>query len=62
MCCLILVPVILLFCGFMSHVILLEIIRFGEVTGWCDKPTVKVAVTVDAPTVVNLVMERLMDS
>lgn len=36
--------------------------RFGEVTEWCDKPTVKVAVTVDAPTVVNLVMERLMDS
>ncbi|KAM5548309.1 hypothetical protein ABKV19_002325 [Rosa sericea] len=36
--------------------------RFGEVTEWCDKPTAKVAVTVDAPTVVNLVMERLMDS
>ncbi|XP_061989505.1 probable uridine nucleosidase 2 [Rosa rugosa] len=35
--------------------------RFGEVTEWCDKPTAKVAVTVDAPTVVNLVMERLMD-
>lgn len=46
----------------MSHLIFLEIIRFGEVTEWCDKPTVKVAVTVDAPTVVNLVMERLMDS
>ncbi|ONH98874.1 hypothetical protein PRUPE_7G270100 [Prunus persica] len=36
--------------------------RFGEVTEWSDKPTVKVAVTVDAPAVVNLVMERLMDS
>ncbi|KAL6226053.1 hypothetical protein ACLB2K_000018 [Fragaria x ananassa] len=36
--------------------------NFGEVTEWCDKPTVKVAVTVDAPTVLNLVMERLMDS
>ncbi|BBH08653.1 uridine-ribohydrolase 2 [Prunus dulcis] len=36
--------------------------RFGEVTEWSDKPTVKVAVTVDAPAVVNLIMERLMDS
>lgn len=36
--------------------------RFGEVTEWSDKPTVKVAVTVDAPAVVNLVMELLMDS
>ncbi|OAY51341.1 probable uridine nucleosidase 2 [Manihot esculenta] len=36
--------------------------RFGEETEWSDKPTVKVAVTVDAPTVVKLVMERLMES
>ncbi|XP_070660855.1 probable uridine nucleosidase 2 isoform X5 [Malus domestica] len=36
--------------------------RFGEVTEWCDKPTVKVAVTVDAHTVVKLVMERLIES
>ncbi|KAJ6677544.1 hypothetical protein OIU85_008148 [Salix viminalis] len=36
--------------------------RFGEVTEWTDKPTVKVAVTVDAPTVVKLLMERLMES
>uniref|UniRef100_A0A2N9IL63 Inosine/uridine-preferring nucleoside hydrolase domain-containing protein n=1 Tax=Fagus sylvatica TaxID=28930 RepID=A0A2N9IL63_FAGSY len=36
--------------------------RFGEVTEWTDKPTVKVAVTADAPTLVKLVMERLMDS
>ncbi|KAF5466159.1 hypothetical protein F2P56_016111 [Juglans regia] len=36
--------------------------RFGEVTEWTDKPTVKVAVTVDAPAVVKLLMERLMDS
>lgn len=36
--------------------------RFGEVTEWSDKPTVKVAVTVDAPAILNLVMERLMDS
>lgn len=35
--------------------------RFGEMTEWSDKPTVKVAVTVDAPTVVRMVMERLMD-
>lgn len=36
--------------------------RFEEVTEWCDKPTVKVAVTVDAPTVVKMVMERLIHS
>ncbi|KAG6767715.1 hypothetical protein POTOM_028929 [Populus tomentosa] len=36
--------------------------RFGEVTEWTDKPTVKVAVTVDAPAVVKLLMERLMES
>ncbi|KAF8402432.1 hypothetical protein HHK36_013388 [Tetracentron sinense] len=36
--------------------------RFAEVTEWSNKPTVKVAVTVDAPAVVKLVMERLMDS
>ncbi|KAB1218186.1 putative uridine nucleosidase 2 [Morella rubra] len=36
--------------------------RFGEVTEWTDKPSIKVAVTVDAPAVVKLVMERLMDS
>ncbi|KAK9139003.1 hypothetical protein Sjap_009597 [Stephania japonica] len=35
---------------------------FGEVTEWSDKPNVKVAVTVDAPAVVELVMERLMNS
>ncbi|KAJ7953900.1 Inosine/uridine-preferring nucleoside hydrolase [Quillaja saponaria] len=35
--------------------------RFGEVTEWSDKPTVKVAVTVDAPSAVKLIMERLMD-
>lgn len=34
--------------------------RFGEVTEWTDKPSVKVAVTVDAPKVVKLVMDRLM--
>ncbi|XP_043688460.1 probable uridine nucleosidase 2 [Telopea speciosissima] len=36
--------------------------RFGEVTEWSNKPTVKVAVTVDAPTIVDLLMERLMNS
>ncbi|GMH18268.1 hypothetical protein Nepgr_020109 [Nepenthes gracilis] len=35
--------------------------RFDEVTGWTDKPTVKVAVAVDAPEVVKLVMQRLTD-
>lgn len=36
--------------------------RFEEVTEWCDKPMVKVAVTVDAPTVVKMVMDRLIHS
>ncbi|XP_052175041.1 probable uridine nucleosidase 2 isoform X2 [Diospyros lotus] len=36
--------------------------RFGEVTEWTDKPSVKVAVTVDAPAILQLVMDRLMDS
>ncbi|AES60050.2 probable uridine nucleosidase 2 [Medicago truncatula] len=35
--------------------------RFGEVTEWCNMPTVKVAVTVDAPRVVKLVLDRLLD-
>lgn len=35
--------------------------RFAEITEWSDQPTVKVAVTVDSPAVVKLVMERLMD-
>ncbi|KAH7572713.1 hypothetical protein ACOSP7_006022 [Xanthoceras sorbifolium] len=36
--------------------------RFAEITEWNNKPTVKVAVTVDAPAVVRLVMDRLMNS
>lgn len=36
--------------------------RFHEETEWCNKPTVKVAVTVDAPAVIKLVMDRLMHS
>ncbi|XP_004251983.1 probable uridine nucleosidase 2 [Solanum lycopersicum] len=36
--------------------------RFGEVSEWSDKPSVKVAVTVDAPRVLKLVMERLINS
>ncbi|KAI4295270.1 hypothetical protein L6164_035333 [Bauhinia variegata] len=36
--------------------------RFEEVTEWSNKPSVKVAVTVDAATVLNLVMDRLIDS
>uniref|UniRef100_A0A7N0UAV3 Inosine/uridine-preferring nucleoside hydrolase domain-containing protein n=1 Tax=Kalanchoe fedtschenkoi TaxID=63787 RepID=A0A7N0UAV3_KALFE len=35
--------------------------RFAEVTEWSDKPSVKVAVTVDAPAVISLLMERLMN-
>ncbi|XP_055801758.1 probable uridine nucleosidase 2 [Solanum dulcamara] len=36
--------------------------RFAEFTEWSDKPSVKVAVTVDAPRVLKLVMERLINS
>ncbi|EPS73547.1 hypothetical protein M569_01207 [Genlisea aurea] len=36
--------------------------RFGEVTDWTDKPAVKVAVTIDAPEVVRLAMEKLINS
>ncbi|CAL9213842.1 unnamed protein product [Arabidopsis halleri] len=36
--------------------------KFEEVTEWSDKPSVKVAVTVDAPAVVKLIMDRLMES
>ncbi|XP_052725470.1 probable uridine nucleosidase 2 isoform X2 [Vigna angularis] len=36
--------------------------RFGEIHEWSNKPTVKVAVTVDAPRVMKLVMDRLLDS
>lgn len=34
--------------------------RYGEITAWSGMPTVKVAVTVDAPAVVELMMQRLM--
>ncbi|XP_015162049.1 probable uridine nucleosidase 2 isoform X2 [Solanum tuberosum] len=36
--------------------------RFVEVTEWSEKPSVKVAVTVDAPKVIELVMARLVNS
>lgn len=36
--------------------------KFAETTEWTDKPAVKVAVTVDAPQVVKLMMDRLMGS
>ncbi|KAL3752844.1 hypothetical protein ACJRO7_000272 [Eucalyptus globulus] len=36
--------------------------RFSEHTEWSDKSTVKVAVTVDSPSVVKLVLDRLMGS
>ncbi|XP_044500144.1 probable uridine nucleosidase 2 isoform X1 [Mangifera indica] len=39
-----------------------DLYGFGEMTEWADKPTVKVAVTVDAPAIVKLLMDRLMDS
>ncbi|WJX10641.1 putative uridine nucleosidase 2 [Trifolium repens] len=34
--------------------------RFEEITEWSNKPSVKVAVTVDAPRVVKMVMDRLL--
>jgi inosine-uridine nucleoside N-ribohydrolase len=36
-----------------------RVCRYAEVTAWSGKPTVKVAVTVDAPAVVKLMMQRL---
>lgn len=36
--------------------------RFAEITEWSDKPSVKVAVTVDAPAVIKLLLDRLMNS
>ncbi|KAI3897592.1 hypothetical protein MKX03_020851 [Papaver bracteatum] len=36
--------------------------RFMEETEWSGKPTVKVAVTVDGPAVLKLVMDRLINS
>ncbi|KAJ3683190.1 hypothetical protein LUZ60_013417 [Juncus effusus] len=35
---------------------------YGEMTEWTDKPKIKVAVTVDAPAVQQLVMDRLINS
>lgn len=35
--------------------------RWGEVTAWCNKPTVKVAVTVNANQITNMLMERLLE-
>ncbi|XP_068648362.1 probable uridine nucleosidase 2 isoform X2 [Aristolochia californica] len=36
--------------------------RFGEITEWTNKPCAKIAVTVDAAAVRNLLMDRLMNS
>ncbi|XP_020241748.1 probable uridine nucleosidase 2 [Asparagus officinalis] len=36
--------------------------RYAEITEWSNKPTVKVAVTVDASAVLELVMDRLINS
>ncbi|KAH9604156.1 hypothetical protein KSS87_010496 [Heliosperma pusillum] len=35
--------------------------KFGEETEWCNKPSVKVAITVDAQKVVKMVMDRLIN-
>ena len=42
-----------------STVSLKNKIRYAEENEWFDKPKVKVAVTVDAPAIVKLVMDRL---
>ncbi|EOA38276.1 hypothetical protein CARUB_v10009769mg [Capsella rubella] len=36
--------------------------KFEEVNEWSNKPSVKVAVTIDAPAVLKLIMDRLMKS
>lgn len=36
--------------------------RYGEITEWSNKPKIKVAVTVDASAVLELVMDRLINS
>ncbi|MQL90827.1 hypothetical protein Taro_023427 [Colocasia esculenta] len=36
--------------------------RYGETSEWFNKPKVKVAVTVDAPAIVKMIMERLTSS
>lgn len=35
--------------------------RWGEVTAWCNKPTIKVAVTVDAARVSKMLKDRLLE-
>ena len=37
-----------------------RVCRYVEMTAWTGMPTVKVAVAVDAPAVVELMMQRLM--
>ncbi|KAK8941548.1 putative uridine nucleosidase 2 [Platanthera guangdongensis] len=36
--------------------------RFEGITDWSNKPKIKVAVTVDAPAILQLIMDRLMNS
>ncbi|KMZ60409.1 putative uridine nucleosidase 2 [Zostera marina] len=36
--------------------------KYGEITEWTDKPKVKVAVTVDSPAIVEIVLDRLINS
>jgi len=49
-------------CGDGKKLVVVMWTRFEEANEWSDKPTVKVAVTVDAPAVVKLIMDRLMES
>lgn len=45
-----------------NNVVLWGVWRFGEVTEWSNKPSVKVAVTVDAHRIMDLVMDCLINS
>jgi hypothetical protein len=36
------------------------VLRFHEVSEWCNKPKIKVAITVDADRVSSLIKERLI--
>lgn len=55
-------PLLLATLAYFSALLACASNRFEEVTEWTDKPTVKVAVTVDAPEVVKMLMDRLISS
>jgi hypothetical protein len=43
-----------------EHVFVVCVLRFHEVSEWCNKPKIKVAITVDADRVSSLIKERLI--